>query len=321
MNKKYAVFGAAAVIAIAGVIYFGTGAGQQASILALGNTGSGATTTSTNPKCTSTMAPRIVVTSPNGGEVYRVGQQITVKWTSCNVSGQGSVFLFMPSVNQGVNIGAVQIGANSAILSLPMAIGGWSQMVYGKNFKIEVFSNGGVTDFSDNLFTINNVTPTTIPDVATTLTSSVNTATINTSGYVVKQDVAMDLSITPSRSDVYIPRVVKIGTSLGDELVGNNGFVIVPLNGNGAYDSASTVTAVVSLVTGGTIDPSGRIRVSQYQTVKLRITASITAPSGSGSKAIQLNTVGAAISGTATPISYPTYPRASYRSQYTTPGF
>lgn len=32
MNKKYALFGVAAVVAIAGVIYFGTGANQQASV-------------------------------------------------------------------------------------------------------------------------------------------------------------------------------------------------------------------------------------------------------------------------------------------------
>lgn len=37
MNKKYALFGAAAAIAIAGVIYFGTGANQQASVANLIN--------------------------------------------------------------------------------------------------------------------------------------------------------------------------------------------------------------------------------------------------------------------------------------------
>lgn len=38
MNKKYAIFGAAAAIAIAGVIYFGTGANQQASVAAIKTT-------------------------------------------------------------------------------------------------------------------------------------------------------------------------------------------------------------------------------------------------------------------------------------------
>ena len=37
MNKKYALSGAAAAIAIAGVIYFGTGANQQASVANLMN--------------------------------------------------------------------------------------------------------------------------------------------------------------------------------------------------------------------------------------------------------------------------------------------
>jgi hypothetical protein len=38
-----------------------------------------------SPLCASNTSPWIKVTSPNGGETYTAGQQITVKWKSCNV--------------------------------------------------------------------------------------------------------------------------------------------------------------------------------------------------------------------------------------------
>ena len=37
--------------------------------------------------CLPTTVPSITVTSPSGGEIYNGGQQVLVKWTSCNVSG------------------------------------------------------------------------------------------------------------------------------------------------------------------------------------------------------------------------------------------
>jgi len=37
--------------------------------------------------CLSTTTPWLKVISPNGGETYTAGQQITVKWESCNIGG------------------------------------------------------------------------------------------------------------------------------------------------------------------------------------------------------------------------------------------
>ncbi|KKQ34757.1 MAG: hypothetical protein US50_C0038G0017 [Candidatus Nomurabacteria bacterium GW2011_GWB1_37_5] len=40
--------------------------------------------------CTPTDSPSITVLSPNGGEVFQIGGQMSVQWSSCNV-GPGSV--------------------------------------------------------------------------------------------------------------------------------------------------------------------------------------------------------------------------------------
>ena len=50
--------------------------------------------------CLPTSVPSITVTSPSGGEAYTLGQQITVKWTSCNVQN-----LYLGLVSGGKDFG------------------------------------------------------------------------------------------------------------------------------------------------------------------------------------------------------------------------
>jgi hypothetical protein len=145
--KGKAVWGVVALAVVAvvvGVLYFKTGANQQASLAVL------------NPKCLASMAPRIVVTSPNGGEVYQPGQQITVKWTSCNVSPTSKVNILLNVPSYSMDMGLIHddtINDGSETITLPsQAIA--PNMPYGKLFKVKV-GNGAQLDMSDNLFTIN----------------------------------------------------------------------------------------------------------------------------------------------------------------------
>jgi hypothetical protein len=99
MNKKYVVFGLAAALAIIGVVYFGTGANQQASVAALGTIATPIGPITTNPndpgwtKLCKDRKPHLQVLSPNGGETYQAGQQITVKWRSCNVPSMHNLII------------------------------------------------------------------------------------------------------------------------------------------------------------------------------------------------------------------------------------
>ncbi|MFA6523904.1 MAG: hypothetical protein WC264_01400 [Candidatus Paceibacterota bacterium] len=120
-------------------------------------------TTSTATSCLPTTSPWIKVLSPNGGETFTVGQQITVKWNSCNVSSssndivvalhqngdwQNVVFLSEATANDG-----------SQIFTIPAVTPG--------NYKVRIGSAVAniQQDFSDNLFTINAKTVTRIPDI------------------------------------------------------------------------------------------------------------------------------------------------------------
>lgn len=92
--------------------------------------------------------PHIQVLSPNGGETYTAGQQVTVKWKSCNIFATAQINIgivntsntgadFAPTINDGqetINIGT-----------------GWAP---GLLYKVKITSQNTM-DLSDNLFTIN----------------------------------------------------------------------------------------------------------------------------------------------------------------------
>ncbi len=113
--------------------------------------------------------PSVTVTSPNGGEVYAAGQQITVTWTSCNLPSTTTIAL-NTLTNQVSNAGFGMSNAGTYIfpntgtatvnLPVPTSIPGWQN---GNHFKIRVLATLNpansnsvlLTDDSDNTFTIN----------------------------------------------------------------------------------------------------------------------------------------------------------------------
>jgi hypothetical protein len=111
------------------------------------------------PRCN----PTITVLSPNGGEIYQSGQQITVTWNTCGATASDQVMIIMKSTQTafGAEIATVP-NTGSASITLPTTLGGGQVPVTtGRYYKIrlELGGNGmghvAPSDESDNLFTIN----------------------------------------------------------------------------------------------------------------------------------------------------------------------
>ena len=127
--------------------------------------------------CLPSTAPWIQVTSPNGGENYNAGQQITVTWKGCNISTNTVM-----SVGLGYNYSGafntnympqniLVANSGSAVFNLPptssFVTNGFQ---YGMHYRIDVGATGVASDNSDNFFQIN---ASTVPSLPAGCTSSV----------------------------------------------------------------------------------------------------------------------------------------------------
>ncbi|HUC88782.1 MAG TPA: Ser-Thr-rich GPI-anchored membrane family protein [Candidatus Paceibacterota bacterium] len=141
--------------------------------------------------------PSITVLSPNGGETYVAGQQITVKWKSTNIPANTQLTIGLSmSVSSGAHTTSTPIiqntpndGSESFILN--NTILDYFGKTDGYPFKIYISSGGpaGVLDYSDNSFTINRNTAT---PVACTLNSPTLVTSSSTSGqYVATGDTGV----------------------------------------------------------------------------------------------------------------------------------
>lgn len=130
--------------------------------------------------CNSNSPSTIKVLSPNGGEVYQAGQQITVKWKSCNVTPNsiGIILIkhnpslaYTQSEGQGDYAG-FSLGnystADDGIEQITLPPSSNTNLVSGQHYFISVNGLGDAThigsgytpgDYSDNLFTITSPQP------------------------------------------------------------------------------------------------------------------------------------------------------------------
>jgi len=111
-------------------------------------------------RCNSTTAPWVKVLSPNGGEVYQAGQQITVKWESCNSPSNSVLIGLSSSFNSSVN-DEISTTSNDGqeTINIPFSGGAGNQpLASGNYYKIGISLGGNpnLKDLSDNTFTINN---------------------------------------------------------------------------------------------------------------------------------------------------------------------
>jgi hypothetical protein len=130
--------------------------------------------------CLPSSPSTIKVLSPNGGETFTTGQQITVKWKSCNVAPNSIGIVLIkhnPSISYaqsegqgdyaGFSLGGFDpyVGtANDGSQQVTLPSASVSNFVSGQHYFIAVTGLGDAThigsgysprDYSDNLFTIN----------------------------------------------------------------------------------------------------------------------------------------------------------------------
>ncbi|MFH1608699.1 MAG: peptidoglycan-binding protein [Patescibacteria group bacterium] len=226
---------------------------------------------------TGTAQPWIKVTSPNGGETYTAGQQVTVTWTSCNILNTESVridLVIAPFPPAGINgVGIVNtINDGSEVITLPNStIFNGNPMTFGNNFKINIWRSvySGITapqDLSDNTFIINApvtantsvtpkaVTPTSTPtsNIITTSTTAATTATTTTS---------TSLKIGSSGNDVKFLQ----------QALQSLGFLPATATIDGAYGSM-TEAAVIAYQTSVDLTADG---IAGTQTIKQILNKSV----------------------------------------------
>ncbi len=113
-------------------------------------------------KCLPTSTPSVTILSPNGGETYTAGQQITVKWKTCNLLSTDQVAIGL--LRQGANgfsfvnngDGRVYGLQNDGVETFTLPSNESAGLVY--KIDVDVTRTGAQwdrEDTSDNLITIN----------------------------------------------------------------------------------------------------------------------------------------------------------------------
>lgn len=138
--------------------------------------------------------PRVRVISPNGGEVYRTGQQILVKWETCNWNALNTVHISIYSAVYD-QYQEITVTNNDGQEPIPLPdlfhYMGANPIIPGNHYKIRIALGGNpsLADSSDNffsLFTLPGGVGTATSTTATTssATSSTSTATSSYQGPV-----------------------------------------------------------------------------------------------------------------------------------------
>lgn len=104
-------------------------------------------------------APWIKVISPNGGETFTAGQQITITWQSCYSPSNSVLIGLSSSFNSSVNSKIITTNNDGQeTIILPLSGGTGNQpLASGNYYKIGISLGGNpnLSDYSDNFFTIN----------------------------------------------------------------------------------------------------------------------------------------------------------------------
>ena len=118
--------------------------------------GNGFGTGSTAPvNCAPGDMPWIKVKNPNGGETYTIGENVKVRWESCNVSSTSLVYINLETSNTGQSLSTPVISAtaNDGIEQITIPTGLTPGPYYIQIYTPVPDYNA---DFSDNFFTIGN---------------------------------------------------------------------------------------------------------------------------------------------------------------------
>ena len=238
----------------------------------LTKTGNLTSSTTSGPiaKCPSTSTPQIRILSPNGGELYTAGQQILIKWTSCNIpsgygvsanlirnTGYSSTAGFEPVTTipeSGMTIASgVTANDGQELWNLPDV--GESTVYdagFGQVFKINLFIVPNITpsefpqvyDFTDNLFSINGPQPQTCTLTSTPLSTPVSqNVPVGTIGFLFAQ-----FKVKAVGCDIDLDRI-KI--NVGGSIVPNN--ISTSINNIYVRENSGIVLGTATTVPGQSV--------------------------------------------------------------------
>ena len=145
-----------------------------------------------NPATCVAGTPSVKILSPNGGEIYRVGDTLNIRWKHC--VGQTSTFTVDNNTPVAIKlddenivatygmqlIGTTNIGAGSYTWIIPNELGSYSSL-NGNNYLIgietTVHSVSDISDFSNSAFSITNTGGSPTLPAGCTSTSGYSTTT------------------------------------------------------------------------------------------------------------------------------------------------
>lgn len=179
-----------------------------------------------------------------------------------------------------------------------------------------------------------------IQGVSSTMSSTSSpVSTINSSGAVTSVQYTARLNVTATGNDFFIPRNAAFvagaqSTTVPTVTSPTTGVSFAVVNGSGNYvdgtaaagrlDSANNVSSSVNLVSGGIVDPSGRIKIAEGQTAVIDVTVTISDPATAnvaGQYKVGILSVNGADTSTGTIAPFVTTPTVSYETTFNTPAF
>lgn len=161
-------------------------------------------------KCDSNSIPSIIVLSPNGGEVYTVGDKIMVKWESCNIPQNVSIFVNIYDggknqfqLDENIDKGTVNDGSEEFLLGSGIKAGSYIlRMTANKSIVGQV-----ADDKSNNVFTINSGKVKSTIYSSKTFGYSIGYSDIDTSKVYVTGD-GKNINLFPNQSNIDTLEVV-----------------------------------------------------------------------------------------------------------------
>ncbi|MBI2482071.1 MAG: hypothetical protein HYV76_00665 [Candidatus Vogelbacteria bacterium] len=111
----------------------------------------------------------ITLLSPNGGETYTTGNQITIKWQTKNVASTAGIWIHLDTadgkhLNNGDLVSSWTDAPNNGVKTVTIPVD-----IPAGRYKLAVTVGQELEDVSDNYFTITSATPTFTQEQARTL--------------------------------------------------------------------------------------------------------------------------------------------------------
>lgn len=258
-----------------------------------------------------------------------------------------TAYLEFTQLNGGVGEIVIPAGsqANFAILA---DVNSLATFASGNTLKVELLT----ADYQNNAkFTVEDATGGSLGTTSTNrpgsvtgytatfrsegITATINSTptpstTINTSGVVTNAQYTVRLNVAASGNDFFIPRNadrVSVGgasaSAVAPSPTTSQGIAFSVLNGSNLYTTsggAGTVSSSVNLISGGIVDPSGRIKISADTTAVVELTVTLSG-SPTGQYKIGVLSVNAANTPGGSLSAYPTTPLVNFETPFSTPAF